>query len=109
MRIARQTGSAILRRSGGSASLALRVLGPAAEELIERAVVHDDPPAAGSQVHPRRRGLAAAGPVLVLLGHWHGIWVLFDQLQRLRLLRPVRVLAAGEHMELLEHAPAQGV
>src|SRR5215469_2297972 len=35
-------------------------------------------------------------------------WVLLD-LEWLRLLRLVRVLATGKHMELLEHAPAEGI
>src|SRR5215472_17859135 len=35
-------------------------------------------------------------------------WVLLN-LEWLRLLRLVRMRAAGEHMELLEHAPAEGI
>src|SRR2546430_17729864 len=45
--------------------------GLAAEELFERTVVHRDAPAAGLQVHARRRGLATPGSVVILLGRWH--------------------------------------
>src|SRR2546430_11332997 len=40
-------------------------------ELLERAVVHRDTAAAGLQVHARRRKLATAGTVVIVLSRWH--------------------------------------